>query len=170
MLLCGVLVQLKKIYIKDMYKFAANPSNLIYTAYYEATHMNELAVIPLVPLSGEYSGKAMTSLTNADYIPIANSLIFYASARIVPAPVAFFKKSMFKETFTVNTPQGNVVASALYPDTGFDSLTDNGTQQFIVQSGSGVFLNAYCVDIEYTSTGTGVNKRSKRKMLFYKRV
>ena len=119
-----------------MWKNKTNASKLIF--YYSLDEQVSIDFEPYVGESSYYSGTTMSRLTNSTYTQYINGEIGFVGYRFKPSSL-FNSKPRFNETVTLKTPDGMVVASQTYEDSGTTYATEVDRVYFMIHNGAGIF-------------------------------
>jgi len=131
-----------------------NPEKYIY--YYTLEQQVEIDFVPYTGDDSFYSGTSMSRLTDSTYNNYINGDIGFVGYRFKSSGL-FDDKPRFNETITLKTPDGMLVASQTYEDSGTTYATEVDCVYFMIHNGVGKFKGkTWAVFKYYTINGKKV--------------
>lgn len=154
--------------LRKIYKKYLKNEKLVTTLYYTTNTTEQLNFIPYIPNS-VFSGLTMTYMTTDNTFTTLDKkkLITFNGYRLVPVNNNI-DDPQYNETFTITTPDGNLVATATYIDNGTSFITELDKLEYMVLNGSGIFSNAFKVIIHFDNTGDKFGTPFSRHVEIYK--
>lgn len=150
--------------ISSAFSVFKTKSRLMDILYYTTNTTQQLDFIPYIPNS-VYSGITMTVMTNVNFSLTPNTLITFVGYRL---PVnTYLPLPQYNETITINTPLGNIIASATYTDSGTTFISTVAFQKYLVLNGDGKFINASHIIIYFDNEGQIFGPPKSRKIEVY---
>ena len=127
---------------------------LIDTLYYSVSGVISVSFIDYVSPNSPYSGVSMNHMTNSQYQVDPLTKISFVGYRIPTSTDPSFSYPQYSETLNIVTPNGIIVSSSTYDDTGntFQSTASGAT--FIVLQGSDRYAYAKKLHIDFDDTVT----------------
>jgi hypothetical protein len=119
-----------------------------YIYYYTLDEQITIDFIPYVGSSSYYSGTTMSRLTDSSYSKYIDGEIGFVGYRFKPSSL-FDSKPRFNETITLKTPEGMLVASQTYEDSGTTYATEVDSVNFLIHNAVGRFRGKTRVLFKY---------------------
>jgi hypothetical protein len=126
--------------------------------FYDLENNSVLNFVPYVNNQSPYSGITLKRLCTDNTFSAYNvtSTMIVEGYRILPNGV--LAEPYFNETYTIqlneNSNEDMLVFTGSYPDDGTTLATNNGSRNFLVLGGSGIFDGYTKVSVQYTTMGS----------------